>query len=140
MEVRDRISDSQKDKLLSIIDKGGSTIGQEIPDKISVQGEQIELKQFVFKIDSCETVPQKEKQNVEEMVRKLRRERLQRRQQIENQKISYEEGEAHVDAIVGIDRAINSLENLDTAGLEEKMRQAEIESQREWLSMLKKIM
>ena len=130
----------ERKQLLERLDRAGSTIGANIPERITVQGEEVALREFVFEVKRRETVPAGERERVEEAKSNLRRERLQRRQRIEEGEISYEEGEELVEAIVGIDRALNALENLGPTDLEAEERQKEMADQKRWMSFLKQVL
>ena len=80
------------------------------------------LREFVFEIKRRDTIPPGERDRVEQAKKNLRRERLQRVQQIERNEVSYEEGEALVESVIGIDRALNALEQLRPADLENEAK------------------
>lgn len=124
--------------LLDRLDREGATVGADIPDRIAVQGEEIDLQQFVFEIKRRETIPLGERERVEQAKKNLRRERTQRRQRIESGEIEYTDGERLADSIVGIDRALNALENLGPTDLEAEAETTERADQKRWLSFLQK--
>ncbi|MFT4904457.1 MAG: hypothetical protein ACI8UR_001018, partial [Natronomonas sp.] len=63
----------QRKQLLERIDRESSTLGVEIPDRIEVQGEAVELQEFVFEVKRRESVPPGERDRVEQAKRNLRR-------------------------------------------------------------------
>jgi hypothetical protein len=132
------VKEHERKGLLDRLDREGATVGAEIPDRIEVQGEEIDLQQFVFEIKRRETIPPGERDRVERAKKNLRRERHQRRQRIESGDVSYEEGERLVESIVGIDRALNALESLGPTDLEAESDAKERADQKRWLSFLKK--
>ena len=113
-------------------------MGADIPERITVQGEEVDLQQFVFEIKRRETVPAGERERVDRAKKNLRRERLQRLQHIEDDEVSYEEGERLVESIIGIDRALNALEQLGPADLESEAKAQEAADRKRWMSFLKK--
>ncbi|QIB73369.1 hypothetical protein GL213_12260 [Halogeometricum borinquense] len=127
----------ERKQLLERVNREGATIGVDIPDRIDVQGEEVELRDFVFEIKRRDTVPEGEKDRVEQAKKNLRRERLQRLQQIEDNEVSYEEGRRLVESIVGIDRALNALEQLRPANLEQESQLQEAQDQKRWMNFLK---
>ena len=128
----------QRKQLLERIGRDGATVGAELPDAIEIQGETLDLKQFVFEIKRRETIPPGERERVETAKRNLRRERVERVDLIENDEISYEAGVEQVEAVVGIDRALNALDQLEPVDLEaEADRQAAADKKR-WTNFLKK--
>ena len=124
--------------LLERVNREAATVGAEIPEAIEIQGEPIELQSFVFEIKRRDTVPKGERDRVETAKKNLRRERLQRRQLIENDEISFEEGEALVEDVVGIDRALNALEQLGAASIEGEAQAQEMADRKRWMKFLQK--
>ncbi|MEF8781712.1 MAG: DUF5788 family protein [Haloarculaceae archaeon] len=128
----------ERKQLLERIEREGATIGAEIPDEIEVQGEEVALQEFVFEIRRRETVPPGERERVERAKRNLRRERLQRKQRIEDGKVPYEKGEELARAVIGIDRALNALEQLGTVDLEGEAKAKEAADRKRWMKFLQK--
>lgn len=128
----------ERKQLIERIEKEGATVGAEIPDTIDVQGEQLDLQAFVFESKRRETIPAGERDRVDRAKKNLRRERLQRRQQIEDGEISFEEGEELATAIIGIDRALNALENLGPTDIEREQQAQETADRKRWMDFLKK--
>ncbi|MFQ3319682.1 MAG: hypothetical protein ACI80F_001754 [Natronomonas sp.] len=126
----------QRKQLLERIDRESSTLGVEIPDRIEVQGEAVELQEFVFEVKRRESVPPGERDRVEQAKRNLRRERLDRKSRIEDGEISFEEGEQEADAIIGIDRALEALESLGTESVEAEAERQEAADQKRWMDFL----
>lgn len=128
----------ERKQLLERVNREGATVGADIPERITVQGEEVDLQQFVFEIKRRDTVPAGERERVDRAKKNLRRERLQRLQRIEDDEVSYAEGERLVESIIGIDRALNALEGLDSADLEREAEAQEAADRKRWLSFLKK--
>jgi predicted Zn-dependent peptidase len=134
------VKEYERKQLLERLDRAGSTVGVDIPERITVQGEPVDLREFVFEIKRRESVPPGERERVAEAKSNLRRERLQRRQRIEEGEMDYEESEAVVESILGIDRALNALENLGPTDLEEEARRKEVADRKRWMSFLKQVL
>jgi len=134
------VQEYERKQLLAKVEREGATVGADIPERIAVQGEEIDLQEFVFEIKRRETIPSGERDRVETAKKNLRRERLQRKQRLEDEDadISYEEGERLVEAIVGIDRALNALENLSPTDLEREEERQEMQDRKRWMNFLKK--
>lgn len=130
----------QRKQLLERLDREGSTLGLRIPERIDVQGEEVNLREFVFEIKRRETVPAGERERVEAAKKNLRRERLARRQRIESGEVSYEEGERLAESVLGIDRALNALESLGPTDLEAEASQQEAADTKRWMSFLKQVL
>lgn len=128
----------QRKQLLERIDREGATIGSEIPELITVDGEEFPLREFVFESKRHETVPAGEEEQVHEAKKRLRRERLQRRQRIESDDMTYEEGEQLAESILGIDRALNALESLEPTDLEAEASRQTAKDQKRWMAFLRK--
>ncbi len=98
----------ERKQLLERVEREGATVGADIPETITVQGEEIDLRTFVFEIKRRETIPAGERDRVEQAKRNLRRERLERLERIEEGDISREVGDELAQSIIGIDRALNA--------------------------------
>ena len=128
----------ERKRLLERVEREAATVGATIPETIEVQGEPVDLREFVFEIRRRDAIPAGERERVERAKKNLRRERLQRRQRLEEADISRAEGEELAAAIVGIDRALNGLEQLGPVDLEaEADRQAAADTKR-WMQFLRK--
>jgi hypothetical protein len=130
------VNDHDRTRLLERVEREGATVGASVPERITVQGEEVELREFVFEIKRRETIPEGERERVERAKKNLRRERLQRKQRLEEADIDYEEGERTVEAIVGIDRALNALENLGPTDLEGEDERTEAADKKRWVNFL----
>jgi hypothetical protein len=132
------VEDFEREMLLERIEREGATVGQAIPEEIEVQGEPIDLQAFVFEIRKRETVPPGERERVDRAKRNLRRERLQRKQRIEAGEITFDEGESVARSIIGIDRALNALEQLGTVDLESEAERQAAADRKRWMQFLRK--
>ena len=128
----------ERKQLLERIERESSTLGVEIPERIEIQGEEIELREFVFEIKRRETVPTGERDRVEQAKRNLRRERLERRERIEDGEVSFEAGERLAEAVIGIDRALEALESLKSESIEAEAKRQEAADTKRWMDFLKK--
>lgn len=129
----------ERKQLLERVEREGSTLGADIPDEIEVQGETVELHQFVFEVKRRDTVPPGERERVEEAKKNLRRERLQRKQRIEDEEtaLTFEEGGELVESIIGIDRALEALQSLGPANIEQEAKAKEAADKKRWMDFLK---
>lgn len=128
----------KRKQLLERIEREGATVGASIPERVTVQGEEINLRTFVFEIRRRDTVPPGERDRVEQAKRNLRRERLQRKQQLEDGDISREEGERLAETIIGLDRALNELEGLGSVDVEAEAQAQETADRKRWTKFLRK--
>ncbi|MFB6117139.1 DUF5788 family protein [Halosegnis sp.] len=127
----------EREILLERIGREGATVGADIPERIEVQGEMVDLQEFVFEIKRRETVPAGERERVEQAKKNLRRERLERKQLIEDREVDFEEGEQIAAAIIGIDRALNALESLGPTDIEGEQQRKEAADTKRWMNFLK---
>jgi len=131
------VREYERKRLLERVNREGATVGADIPETIDVQGEAVNLREFVFEIKRRDTIPEGERERVDRAKKNLRRERLQRLQRIEDGEVSYEEGERLAESIVGIDRALNALEQLRPADLEGEAAAQEAADQKRWVRFLR---
>ena len=127
----------ERKRLLERVGREGATVGADIPDRIDVQGEEVELRDFVFEIKSRDTVPESERDRVERAKRNLRRERRERMQRLEEGEMTYEEGERLAESVVGIDRALDALEQLRPQDLNKEAEIQEAQDRKRWVRFLK---
>ncbi|SDJ53164.1 DUF5788 family protein [Natronorubrum texcoconense] len=127
----------ERKQLLERVERDGATVGADIPETITVQGEAIDLRTFVFEIKRRETVPAGERDRVEQAKKNLRRERNDRLEAIEEEDISRAEGEDLAQSIIGIDRALNALESLGPTDLEREQKAQQAADRKRWMSFLK---
>jgi hypothetical protein len=132
------VKEFERKQLLERVEREAATVGADIPETIEVQGEAVDLQSFVFEIRRRETVPPGERERVERAKKNLRRERLQRKQRLEDADLTKAEGEALVQDIVGIDRALNALEQLGTVDLEAEAEQTAAADRKRWMQFLQK--
>ncbi|WP_418284289.1 DUF5788 family protein [Halorubrum sp. DTA46] len=124
--------------LLERVNREAATVGADIPEEIEVQGESIDLQSFVFEIKRRDSIPPGERDRVEQAKRNLRRERLERLEPIEENEVSYEEGDRLAASIIGIDRALDALEGLNAPDPETEAKRQEAADQKRWMSFLRK--
>jgi hypothetical protein len=131
------VQEYERKQLLERIGRESATLGVDIPERIDVQGEEVELQSFVFEFKQLDSVPPGERDRVEQAKRNLRRERLERKERIEEGEISFETGEKLADAIIGIDRALEALENLNAGSVEAEAKRQEAADTKRWMDFLK---
>ena len=130
----------ERKMLLERVDREGATIGASIPESIDVQGEPVRLREFVFEVKKLDTVPADRQEEVAALKKQLRRERLQRRQRLEEGDISRSEGEELVETIIGLDRALHALENLGPTNLSAEQQAAHAADKKRWFSFLRDVL
>jgi hypothetical protein len=128
----------ERKQLLERVEREGATVGHTIPEEITLNGDEVQLREFIFETKRVDAVDRTERERVDEVVTMLRRERLERKQRLEEATLSREDGERLADEIVGIDRALTTLESLDTTDIETESRQAERADRQRWITFLKR--
>ncbi|MFB6254124.1 MAG: DUF5788 family protein [Halobacteriaceae archaeon] len=128
----------QRKQLLERIEREGATVGNSIPETISLDGEPFNLHSFIFDIRSMDTIPSEERERIDRIKKLLRRERLQRKQQLANRSMTYTEGEELAQSIIGIDRALTVLENLQSTDIEAEIDAQEKADAKRWFNFLRK--
>jgi hypothetical protein len=131
------VKEFERKQLLERVNREGATVGASIPETIEVQGEPVDLREFVFEIKRRDTVPPGERDRVDQAKRNLRRERRERLAVIEAGEVSFEEGERVVESIVGIDRALNALEQLRPVDLEAEAERQQSADRKRWVKFLR---
>ena len=134
------VQEYERERLLEQIEREGATVGASIPEQIEVAGETFSLRDFVFEVKRLEEVPPDRREAVAEAKKRLRRERLQRKQELEDGDISVQRGEQLAEEIIGIDRALNALESLGPTDLESEMAAKEAADTKRWYSFLKDVL
>lgn len=130
------MTERERRRLLSKLQRRSGTVGGDIPDELTVQGETVDVKAFLFECDDLDAIPEGERERLESLKRALKRERLARKQRLEREPLSLEEGEAIVREVRGIDRAVNALEGLDEPDIGEQLRQKQLESAEELRALM----
>lgn len=131
------VRDYERKQLLERVEREGSTIGSRIPEELEVQGERIALREFVLEAQRRSAVPPDQHERVNRAKRALRRERRDRLDRLETAPIDREEGERLVESIVGIDRALEALDQLDAAtSVTDEIEAREQADRKRWISFL----
>lgn len=127
----------ERKQLLERVEREAATVGARIPEEITVQGEPIALREFVFEVKRRETVPEGERERIDQAKRNLRRERLERLERLEEGDITREEGERLANSIIGIDRALEGLAQLGPADVESEIEAQKIADQKRWTRFMR---
>jgi len=132
------VKEYERKQLLERVSREGATVGASIPDRIEIQGEELNLQEFVFEIKRRDTIPAGERERVEKAKRNLRRERRERLEVIEAGEVSFEAGERLVESIIGIDRALEALEQLRPSDVQQEAEMQETADTKRWMNFLRK--
>jgi len=132
------VKEYERKQLLERVDREAATVGADVPEDITLDGESFPLREFVFEVRTAERVPAERREELEWATKQLRRARLERRQTIEEGAVSFAEGEALAAEVVGIDRALNALSDLAEPDLESRAQESSRADQERWLTFLKR--
>lgn len=121
---------SKRQQLLAMLERDSLSIGSEIPE-IEVGDDDSSLKTYIHK-DECPD------DDVQAVVRELRSLRNKKKQTIEENSVSFEEGKTLVNEIAGIERALNVLSGTPEESIEEEAKKKEVIRERKWQNFIDK--
>jgi hypothetical protein len=130
-----RVKDHVRDGLLERIDRDGATVGQSIPESLSVGERTIDLRAFVRAASDGDRDPEA----VQSVIVGLRRERERRRERLESDSLSREAGRELADSILGIDRALTVLESAGEPDIEAEIERKRVADRKRWHSFLEEV-
>jgi hypothetical protein len=136
----DALTDRRREELLERVTRKTATVGQRIPTAVDIQGTEMNLKEFVWETKRQGTVPPELRDRVREVRQNLTTERNERKERLESAELTESEAETLAESIVGIDRALAALQNLQEPDLAESARKQEIENNRRWVNFLDNIL
>lgn len=133
------VSEERREELLERISKRGSTIGERIPEKVTVDGEEIALRSFVWETKKQGVVPPEQRESVQRVRATLKRERDRLTDCLKNDPLSTEEAESVAGTIVGVDRAISALKSLREPDLQQHSHDEYVASNRRWVNFINQL-
>jgi len=136
----DVIGERRREELLERVQRKTATVGQRLPESVEIQGTEMNLKEFVWETKRQGSVPPELRDRVREVRGKLTTERTERKERLADAELTESEAEALAESIVGIDRALSALRNLQEPDIEDSARQQKIENNRRWVSFLDNIL
>jgi len=130
------MEESERDALLKRVSRQSATVGASLPEQISVDGAELELKEFIVETRKLERLPPETEATLDAAKRTLRAERDQRLERLETAELDRERAETLADEIVGIDRALNALETMRRPDYGDEARAASVDDHRRWLDFV----
>ncbi len=127
-----RVKDHVRDGLLERIDRDGATVGQSIPESLTVGERTIDLRAFVAAVTNGDRDPE----TVQSVIADLRRERRRRRERLETAELSRSAGRELADSILGIDRALTVLESAGEPDIEAEIERQRVADRKRWRSFV----
>lgn len=134
------VSEQRRSELLDRISRRGATIGEQIPEEVTIDDQTIALRSFVWETKKQGVVPPEKRENVREVRATLNRERDRLKERLRSEDLSPEEAEELAEAIVGIDRAISALKSLREPDLKQHTHEEYVESNRRWVSFIDQLL
>lgn len=130
------VSDQRREELLEWVSRDGATVGHRIPETVTIDGEAIELREFVWETKRQGAVPPEYRDEVQRVRATLVAERDRREERLAEAPLTTEAAESLADSVVGLDRAIAALQNLYENDFADDASQAKIEDHKRWLAFL----
>lgn len=137
--VDEKLSEERREELLERISRRGATIGERIPETVSIDGEDLHLKAFVWETKQQGFVPAKHRDRVQRVRSKLKAERDRRKEQLATAELTTATAETLTESIIGIDRAITALKSLREPDLESHSHDQYVQGNKRWLAFLEKL-
>lgn len=135
------MDEAERENLLEKISSRSATVGHQLPERVTVQGAEMNLKEFVFQTESLDRLPPGERERIESVRQQIHEERQACKRRLETEEsLTREEGEELARKIIGLDRALNALRNLNRQGeFAEEARRQEIEDADRWISFVDRL-
>ena len=133
------MDDAAREKLLDRVNRQSATIGASLPETVTVGDEELPLAEFVIETRKVPGVPPEHRDVLANAKQTLRSERASRLDRLESEPLDREEAETLADEIVGLDRALNALENIRQPNYGDTARTAAIEDHRRWATFLDRL-
>ena len=130
------MDDAERAELLERVNRKGATIGASLPETVTVDDEELPLAEFVIETRKVPGVPPEHRDLLDDAKRTLRTERAQRLERLEEAPLDVETAETLADEIVGIDRALNALENIRQPDYGDTAKTAAIDDHKRWATFL----
>jgi predicted Rdx family selenoprotein len=134
------VSAERREELLDRIARRGSTIGQRIPEAVTIEGQEIALRSFVWETKKQGVVPPDKRESVQRVRATLNCERDRLKERLRDDPLTTEEAESIADTIVGLDRAITALKSLREPDLQKHAHEEYIESNKRWMNFINQLL
>ena len=130
------VPDQRREELLEWVSREGATVGHRIPETVTIDGEELALKEFVWETKRQGAVPPEYRDETQRVRAKLVSERDRREERLADASITTAEAESLADSIVGLDRAIAALQSLYENDFAEDAQQASVDDHKRWLAFV----
>ena len=134
------MDDETRAELLERVNRQSATIGAKTPETITIDGQAVDLQEFIIETRELPEIPPGTKELVSTAKQRLRNERTKRVDRLKNDdSLDQETAEELADEIVGIDRARNALDSLYRPDYAKDVRTADIDDYKRWLGFLESV-
>ena len=134
------MDDDTRADLLERVNRQSATIGAKTPETITIDGQTVDLQEFIIETRELPEIPPGTKELVSTAKQRLRNERTKRVDRLKNDdSLDQETAEELADEIVGIDRARNALDSLYRPDYAKDVRTADIDDYKRWLGFLESV-
>lgn len=130
------MDEAEREALIERVSRQSATVGASLPERITVDGAELELEAFIVETRTLERLPPETEATLDAAKRTLRAERDQRFERLETTDIDRAAAERLADEIVGIDRALNALETIRRPDYGDEARGASVADHRRWLDFV----
>lgn len=128
----------EREALLDRIDREGATIGAAIPEEVALEDGTVPLRKRVLELQTGGAETNEGAAAADELRFQLRRVRNREQERLETADLDYETGEQITERVIGIDRALEILDDLGSEeDLEARIAAQERADRERWLNFLK---
>ncbi len=135
-EDETQVSEERRVELLERVSRRSATIGQQIPETVTIGGEPFDLRAFVVETKSQGSVPPEKRESVRTVRKTLKEERERRRKRLASAPLTESEATNLARTILGLDRALTALGNLAETDLGQRTHEEYVEGTRRWVEFV----
>ena len=133
------MDETEREELLRRVNRKSATIGATLPEAVTVGDHELPLAEFVIATREVPGVLPESRDLLDGAKKTLRAERARRLERLESADIDRATGETLAEEIIGIDRALNALENIRQPDYGDSARAASLDDHRRWATFLDRL-
>ena len=133
------MDDTTRHELLERVNRQSATIGAKTPETITINGEPVDLQEFIIETRELPEIPPGTRELVSTAKQRLRTERTERVDRLKHDDLDEAAARALAKEIIGLDRARNALDSLYRPDYAKDVRTAEIDDYKRWLGFLESV-
>ena len=138
-EEGETLDEQKRKELLRRVNRQGATVGARTPETVTVGDEEFHLREFLIETRKVKGVPPDARELVKKATTELSKRRKQLHDRLETEPLTRPEAERIAEEIIGLDRAVNALENLRRPTYGEQSTKSSIEDHKRWLNFLESV-